>query len=98
MEALDTEKLKEILEMMKANGAVFLKFNDLIIEFNRTDKCGSGSTDAVGFEAQGELEETEEPVAKKQNTVIKDKPVGYTALFGDKTPAFPRPRSEGKHA
>lgn len=95
MEDLDIEKLRETLEIMKSTGAVFLKYKELVVEFNRNDKCGSGSTDAIGFEAQGELEEIEEPVAKRS---IVAKPVGYTALFGDKVPKFPRPSAEGKHA
>lgn len=92
METLDTEKLKEILDMMAASGAVFIKYGELIIEWPRND-TGKSTAEAIGFEAVGE-----ETAVAEQDKAVKPKPVGYSALFGDKKPQFARPISEGRHA
>jgi hypothetical protein len=100
MENLDTEKLKEVLDMMVASGAVFLKFGELIIEFNRNESEKGASTDAIGFEAQGNVEDDVEAQTKSIMVKLQDKskPVGYSALFNGNYPKFSRPSAEGKHA
>ena len=93
MEDLDTEKVKDILEMMKSYGAVFLKYKELIIEFPR-DTEGE-VTAVVGFEAGNK--ETEEVEASAKGTrPVQPRPTGYTALLGDKRPSFLKPRAEGR--
>lgn len=94
MEKLDTEKLKEVLEMMVESGAVFLKYEDLIIEFPRND-TGKGSTEAVGFQATNS--DDADVTEQKKQLIGQTRPVGYSALFGDKRPAFAKPIAEGKH-
>lgn len=88
MESIDTTKLRDILDMMKDTGAVFLKHGELIIEFNRVPTDEAETTAVVGFEASGT--DTQEPEAKQVKMVPAS---GYTALFGDKTPRFPTPGS-----
>lgn len=91
MEAIDIEKLKDILEMMVDSGAVFLKYGELIIEFPRQ---GTTPTTVVGFEA-GTAQDGDKTEAKG-NRPASVRAVGYTALFGDKMPKFPRPIAEGQ--
>jgi hypothetical protein len=99
METLDTEKLKEVLDMMVASGAVFIKFGELIIEFPREECSKDTSTVAVGFEASKSSVESDNSAAmnKAQQQVNLAKPTGYSALFGEKRPSFARPIAEGKH-
>jgi hypothetical protein len=97
MENLDTEKLKEVLDMMVASKAVFLKFGELIIEFNRNESEKGASTDAIGFEAQG-TDNTDDTESKKKIMNLDTRPVGYSALFNGNYPKFSRPITEGKYA
>lgn len=92
METLDLAKLHDTLEMMKKFGAVFLKHGDTIIEFNRDECSEKTSTDAIGFEAQGDTAQNDEARAAmnaaKLASIGPQKPVGYSAIFGDKFPSF----------
>lgn len=97
METLDTEKLKEVLDMMVESGAVFLKYGELIIEFPRESDDKATSTDAIGFEAEGVVEQNRRVQKQLQDQANLIKPVGYTALFGDNKPTFPRPIAQGQH-
>jgi hypothetical protein len=100
MENLDTEKLKEVLDMMVTSKAVFLKFGELIIEFNRNETEKGASTDAIGFEAQGNIIDNTEAQTKSIMVKLqeKSKPVGYSALFNGNYPKFAKPTVEGKYA
>ena len=99
MEKLDTEKLRETLQIMKEFGAVFLKCDELIIEFPRFEGPQT-TTDAIGFEAKGS---TDGYIESKNNLLLKQlqdqaniiRPVGYSAIFGDRLPKFTRPITEG---
>jgi len=98
MEKLDTEKLRETLQIMKEFGAVFLKCDELIIEFPR-DADSQTTTDAIGFEAKGSDDDGEvEAKRKLLFTQLQSRPVGYSAIFGDRLPKFTRPIAEGNRA
>lgn len=91
MDDIDTEKLKEILEMMSDSGAVLLQYKELLIQFKGVPETGDISTQVVGFEANSSDDtETEARVAPAA------RPTGYTALFGDKRPSFKSPKSSGR--
>lgn len=89
METLDLAKLHDTLEIMKKFGAVFLKHGETIIEFNRDECSEKISTDAIGFEAKGDTAQNDEArTAAKLANLGPQKPVGYSAIFGNKFPTF----------
>lgn len=94
MQDIDTEKLREILEIMVANGAVFFKHGETIIEFPREDG-EAVTTQVVGFDAGGGEDSVPVEVEDRSR---EPRPVGYTALFGKNKPTFPRPHAEGTRA
>lgn len=98
MEKLDTQKLRDALELMKEFGAVFLKCDELIIEFPRRDtEEKTGTTDAIGFEASGSVdtESIEDKNRRTMETIYKqNRAIGlppYSAVFNGKPPQFSRP-------
>lgn len=93
MEDIDTEKLKEILEMMVDSGAVLLQYKDLLIQFPGAAVApGDSTTQVIGFEAG----EQAEPPDEVEERTRKPRPTGYTALFGDKRPMFQSPKASGR--
>lgn len=88
METLDLAKLKDVLDMMVDSGAVFLKYNELIIEFPRN---------GIRLEATPQNDDAAAAInAAKIAGLGPQKPVGYSAIFGNKMPRFSRPSVEGK--
>lgn len=88
MQDIDTEKLREILEMMKEAGAAYVKCGDFELAFP-----APFSTDLRGFQADAPTETSVGDEAKNSVTVsgkVDSRPIGYHKLFGENFPKFPK--------
>lgn len=82
MQDIDTEKLREIVEIMVEHAVAYIKYDKLEVALNPPT-----ITEAIGFEAQS-TDSVATENKTKQIGIVKPREAGYVALFNGNVPSL----------